>query len=143
MKRSAACWVVLAVICVACAGAAPNVLLVQVGDQGPADVRSEINDRYLDAVLGFGEVSIRQTIPGGTVEAQVVLSNKGRADVAFEYRFMWYDKSGFELPGVKAWLPAVLSAGEARGFTSSAPSRDAVNFRLMVRMPHGVTSTGS
>lgn len=135
--------VLVALLVVSCAGYAPNVLHVQVGEKGPASTRIEIKDGYLERVLSFGDVALRKTGPEGGVQAQVMLSNKGMHDVAFEYRFVWYDRGGYELPGVTAWLPALLGPGEERGFTSVAPARDAVSFRMMVRRPHGVTPTGS
>jgi uncharacterized protein YcfL len=76
-------------------------------------------------------------------EAQVILSNISEREVAFEYRFIWYDVRGFELSQVTSWLPAVLGAKEARGFRSTNPNAAATSFKLMVRNPQPVTPTRS
>lgn len=126
-----------------CAGTAPNVLHVQLGPSGPGSTTTEINDGVLGRMLSFQEVTVKQVGGDGTRQVQVTITNTTSRDVAFEYRFVWYDGKGFEVSSLAAWLPAVLGAGESRGFVSTAPGVDAASFRLMVRMPHGVTPAGT
>ncbi len=135
--------VLIAVMVFACAGTAPNILSVQAGPAGVSSRQIEINDRFIERTVSFGEVSIKPLAAAGMYEAQVNLANGSDRDVAFEYRFIWYDAQGFELSQVTSWLPAVLGAKEAKWFRSSAPAPDVASFKLMVRKPHPVTSTGS
>jgi uncharacterized protein YcfL len=134
---------ILILFAVACAGTAPNILNVQVGPMGVSAKQIEINDKYLERNLGYGEVSIRPLDAANSVEAQVNLKNESSNDLAFEYRFIWYDTRGYELSSITSWLPAVLGGKESKGFRSVAPGVNAAGFKLMVRMPHGVTDTGS
>lgn len=127
----------------ACAGTAANILQVQAGPGGLSSKKEEINDRSLSRNLSFGEVSVRPLGSGLSMEAQVIIENKSRRDVMFEYRFIWYDASGFEISSSAAWTPAQLSGGEARGFISTAPAGNATNFKCMIRRPHPLTKTGS
>jgi uncharacterized protein YcfL len=143
MRRHAACIVTALVLLGACAGAVPNALHVDLAPLGQPVTRLEINDRFLERNLGFGDVSVRRSEADGALEVQVIIANKWSRDTAFEYRFIWYDSRGFEATHAAPWLPAVLGPKESRGFRSTAPAVDASSFRLMVRMPHGVTPTGS
>ena len=135
-------WLILLFL-VGCAGTAPNILHVQAGPGGLSSKTEEINDSSLSRKLTFGEVSIRPLQLGSSMEAQVIIQNTTKRDVIFEYRFMWYDASGFELSAVTSWIPAYLTGKEARGFKSTAPGPNATNFKIMVRRPHSITDTGS
>lgn len=143
MRRYHAFLVLLVAMLFACAGVAPNILHVQAGPSGVKSKRIEVNDRFLERNIMFGDVIIRPLDPGGHYETQVTLTNESDRDVAFEYRFVWYDVQGFELPQVTSWIPAVLGAKESRGFRSAVPATEAASFKLMVRRPHPVTPTGS
>ncbi|MFY9398457.1 MAG: YcfL family protein [Desulfomonilia bacterium] len=127
----------------ACAGTAPNILHVEVDPSGASASSEEINDPGLARRIAFGEVTIRPLGLGSSMEAQVMIENRSSRDVVFEYRFLWYDKSGFEVSTLSSWIPAGLSGKEARGFRSTAPGPDAVSFRCMVRNLRPITDTGS
>lgn len=143
MKRHDTFLVLLAMVVFACAGTAPNILHVQAGPAGVSSRQIEINDRFIERYISFGDISIKPLDSAGLYETQVILANTGDRDVAFEYRFLWYDAGGFELSQVTSWLPAVLGAKETKGFRSTAPVTGASSFKLMVRKPHPVTPTGS
>jgi uncharacterized protein YcfL len=134
---------ILALFMVACAGTAPNIIHVQAGPMGVIAKDIEINDKYLERNLSFGDVSIKPLDTANSFEAQVNLTNESSRDLAFEYRFLWYDAHGYELSNITSWMPAVLGSKEVKGFRSVAPGSNATGFKFMVRMPHPVTSTGS
>ncbi len=142
MKRLRWYLLVAAMILAACAaGTAPNILHVQAGPGGLSSKKVEINDSWLARTLTFGEVSIRPTGSGSSMEAQVIIQNENSGDTNFEYRFLWYDASGFEISTVTGWIPAGLSGKESRGFISAAPGANAVSFKCMVRKMHAVTGS--
>jgi uncharacterized protein YcfL len=103
----------------------------------------EINDKFLEKNLSFGDVSIKPLDAANSFEAQVNLTNESLKDLAFEYRFMWYDIRGYDLSNITSWIPAVVGGKETKGFRSAAPGPNAAGFKFMVRMPHPVTSTGA
>ncbi len=132
-----------ALLLFSCAGTAPNILHVQAGPGGLSSKKEEINDRWLARSLSFGEVSVRPLGSDSSMEAQVMIQNGTSRDLFFEYRFLWYDAAGFEISSNSAWIPASLSAKEARPFNSSAPGPNAVSFECMVRKTHPITYSGS
>ena len=133
----------IALLLVACAGTASNILHVQAGPGGLSSKKEEINDVSLSRSLVFGEVSVRPLGLGASMEAQVMIQNKSRRDVMFEYRIIWYDAAGFEISSAPIWIPTLLSGKESKGFKSTAPAPNATNFKCMIRRPHGLTDTGS
>ncbi len=128
---------------VSCAGTAPNILQVQAGPGGLSSKKEEINDKWLARTLSFGEVSVRPLGLGSSMEAQVIIKNQSSGDTDFEYRFIWYDASGFEISSITNWIPASLSGMEARGFKTTAPGPNAVSFKCMIRKMHPITSSSS
>jgi uncharacterized protein YcfL len=143
MKRGRRLVWLLALLLVACAGAAPNILHVQAGPGGLSSKKVEINNKWLARTLTFGEVTVRPLGGGASMEAQVNVQNVSSANEYFEYRFLWYDASGFEISTVTNWVPAFLAGGESRGFKTAAPDPNAVSFKFMIRPEQPVTSTGS
>ncbi|HVN70403.1 MAG TPA: DUF1425 domain-containing protein [Desulfomonilia bacterium] len=143
MRKLGRSFLILTFFAVACAGTAPNILHVQAGPMGVSSKQVEINDKYLERNLSFGDVAIKPLDGADLFEAQVILKNESSNDLSFEYRFIWYDARGYEVSNVSSWIPAALGGKESKGFRSAAPGPNAAGFRLMVRNPHPVTSTGS
>ena len=143
MKKRCMCLIVLALLCFSCAGSAPNILSVKAGPMGISNQNVEINDRFLERNLSFGDVNIRPLNQESDFEAQVMLTNESKRDLSFEYRFIWYDMQGYELSSLTAWIPVRMGAKESKGFRSPSPGPNAASFKLMVRKPHPLTDTGS
>lgn len=143
MRKIGRFYFILTLFVVACAGTAPNILNVQAGPMGVSAKQIEINDKYLERNLSYGDVSIKPFDGANSFEAQVMLKNESDRDLSFEYRFIWYDARGYELSSMTSWLPTVLGGKESKGFRSTAPGANAAGFKLMVRNPHPVTDTGS
>lgn len=143
MKKICVLFILLGMFAVSCAGTSPNILHVQAGPMGVSSKQIEINDKYLERNLIFSDVSINPLDKAGYFEAQVTLKNESMKDLAFEYRFIWYNTRGYEISNITSWMPAVLGSKESKGFRSASPGAEASGFRLMVRMPHPVTDTGS
>ncbi len=143
MRRIGRSILLLALFMVACAGTGPNVIHVQASPMGVIAKQVEINDKFLEKNLTFGDVSIKPLDAANSFEAQVSLTNESLKDLAFEYRFMWYDVRGYDLSNITSWIPAVVGGKETKGFRSAAPGSNAAGFKFMVRMPHPVTSTGA
>ena len=129
----------MALLVLSCAsfGSAPNVLEVK----PDGEKKVAINDKGLAKKITFGNV-ISQPLENG-MKVQVMLQNLTKRDVNFEYRFIWYDASGMEVSSQTAWQPSVLGGMEEKGFTSTTPTANAVDFKLMIRAPHGITDTST
>ena len=67
-----------------------------------------------------------------TMQANIV-NNTGDV-VQVEYRTVWLDETGMEIPSVTStWLPISAAAREVVGLASTAPSPEAVDFRFYVQ----------
>lgn len=67
-----------------------------------------------------------------TVQANVV--NNTNAVVPMEYRVVWLDANGMELPGVMStWLPISAAPREVIGLSATAPAPQALDFRFYVQ----------
>ncbi len=68
------------------------------------------------------------------IEAQANLVNRTRGHLAVQYRFVWLDGSGIEVPpAVNAWRNITLAPQEIRGLTGIAPTPDCSDFRVHVK----------
>ncbi len=67
-----------------------------------------------------------------TMQANIVNNTSGVVEV--EYRTVWLDSNGTELPSVvSSWTPMSAAPREVVGLASTAPSPDAVDFRFYVQ----------
>ncbi len=124
-----------------CAGTAFNSIEARTGPGGLVSKQVQINDSIMAGTLEFGDLSVKQA--DEFCMAQVMLINKKKKDVNFEYRFLWYDAAGFEVSPVSAWIPSTIVGLDSRGYQSTAPVKDAVRFRFMVRKPNPISDMGS
>jgi uncharacterized protein YcfL len=68
------------------------------------------------------------------LEVQVDVRNVSIMKVEFEYCFMWFDKSGFVLPGQRVERKSdVLTSGETKPLRATAPDMRAKKARLSIR----------
>jgi uncharacterized protein YcfL len=132
---------VLFFLIVSCAGTAPNILTVQAGPSGISSKQVEVNDTLLARWLSVGDVQVQPLSVGGSLEAQVLVTNLNDTDVNFEYRFLWYDARGMELSTNTAWIPSTLTGKDTKGYKSVSPRSDATSFKFMMRMPHPLTES--
>jgi len=76
----------------------------------------------------------------GLLDIQVRALNVTRRDVQFQYRFVWLDSGGMEIDtGISIWKSLNLHAKQTGFIRGTAPSPDAVGFRLAVRFAHKST----
>ena len=68
-----------------------------------------------------------------TFQANVVNNTGGI--VRMEYKVVWLDANGLEIPSVvSTWQPMSAAARDIVGLTATAPSPDAVDFRFYVKV---------
>ena len=71
-----------------------------------------------------------------TLQANVANNTDGV--VRMEYKVVWLDSSGAEIPSVvSTWQPMSAAARNVAGLTATAPSPEAVDFRLYVQVARG------
>ena len=98
----------------------------------PADRRITLSPDLGDAVLVTDVRLVRDTSTHYTVQANVANCTDGI--VAMEYNVTWLDESGAEIPSVvSTWQPMSAAPRTVVGLTATAPSPEAVDFRLYVQ----------
>jgi len=113
--------------------AAPAVTVYRA--DGGTDISHEIafGNTRLSRDLRITEVR-RQTTEHGLLHPSVTAVSMYGGTLNFEYRFGWFDGSGYEIGAdTSSWKPVTLQKGEARTFESVAPTTDAKEFRLKIR----------
>ena len=71
-----------------------------------------------------------------TFQANVV--NNTSHDLGVEYKVVWLDSNGAEIPSVvSTWQPMSAAARNVVGLTATAPAPEAVDFRLYVQGAQG------
>lgn len=81
-------------------------------------------------------VDLKSAKAGDIMRAQATLRSKDRDTLPFQYRFDWYDASGFEInSGSGAWKPLILYGRESKTVQAVAPDPRAKEFKLKIREP--------
>lgn len=82
----------------------------------------------------FDVLEIGKRDVSGLIQAQVVMQNKTRKDLAIEYRFTWLDGDGMVIKTpLTTWMPVNASAKEKLYIKTVAPVKDAVDFECAIR----------
>jgi len=96
------------------------------------DAERVSTDSRLKKALEVVSVRERET-SSGFPQVQVELRSRVDGARRFNYRFAWFDADGFRLREAGAsWTPRQIEGGEAIALASTAPSKDAVDFRLKI-----------
>lgn len=76
----------------------------------------------------------RQTTEHGLLHPSVTVVSMYGGTLNFDYRFCWFDGSGYEVGAdTSSWKPVTLQKGEARTFESVAPTGEVKEFRIRFR----------
>lgn len=89
--------------------------------------------RYLNIV------SLQNSNDAGLLRAGVRLTNKNNSVEILRYRFVWFDKSGFELQGISSiWEEILLRPSEPVSISRIAASEKAVSYKVYLFDIHSV-----
>ena len=68
-----------------------------------------------------------------SMRIEVDLTNDGSDVHRVAYRFRWLDKDGMAASGEEVWKPIMVYGKTRQTIATSSPTRDAVDFRVMLR----------
>lgn len=123
-----------------CHRSASNIAIGTVsisGDILSLDKKIVTNDLLLRWRIKILDVKARRE--GDFIVAQVILKNKRKRSYNGEYLFEWLDKDGFKIDSpVEHWAPVVIHGEEEKYLQTTAPSPQAVTFKLHFRRPYPV-----
>lgn len=92
-----------------------------------------VNDPGLEKKVGLVSI-IDSEAPGGFRQVQAELFNDTGRFRQVQYAFRWYRQDGIEISSnMSQWRTVGVQAGDFARITSTAPSADAVDFRLALR----------
>ncbi len=96
-----------------------------------------IKDKALAGRIDVLDVKARLT--GKFLEGLAMVHNRKKRTVDFEYKFAWFDDSGFPVESnVSHWTPDRLYGKESRWIRALCPKPGATGFKVMIRAPHPI-----
>ncbi len=98
--------------------------------------RSENNQYVINSIPLDHKVSIlgyRSKFQGNLLLASVDIQNNDQESYDLEYRFRWFDDSGFEVQKTP-WMALTLNAKELRSIQQIATTPQAESFKFFVRL---------
>ena len=78
-------------------------------------------------------VDLRCTDRAGLLRIDADLKNDGRQERRIAYRFRWLDQNGMRATEDESWKPLLIYGKTIYTVTTTAPSQDASDFRLVIR----------
>lgn len=96
-----------------------------------------IKDKPLAKEIGVLDIKAR--LVGNYLEGLALLQNRRKYTVDFEYRFEWYDETGYPVESnIVHWTPDLLYGRESKWIKSLCPKPNATGFKVMIRRPNPV-----
>ena len=96
-----------------------------------------IRDRPLAREIQVLDVKAR--FVGDFLEGLAILQNRRKHTLDFEYRFEWYDETGFPVDSsIVHWTPDLLYGRESKWIKAMCPKPSATGFKVMIRRPNPV-----
>ena len=84
-------------------------------------------------------LDIKARFVGDFLEGLAIVQNRRKYTVDFEYRFEWYDETGFPVESnIVHWSPGLLYGRESKWIRAMCPRPSANGFKVMIRSPNPV-----
>jgi uncharacterized protein YcfL len=84
-------------------------------------------------------LDVKARFVGDFLEGLAIVTNRRKYTVDFEYRFEWYDETGFPVESsIVHWTPDLLYGRESKWISALCPKPTATGFKVMIRRPNPV-----
>jgi uncharacterized protein YcfL len=100
----------------------------------PLEQREKIIVKNFWLKSNVGVLSLDNENQDGFLKAKVKLKNLTSSLVNAEIKVKFLDKDGYELNETWGWEPLPLESGEIKSFQKVAPSKSAVDFRVLLKL---------
>lgn len=71
---------------------------------------------------------------GNLMRAQAKILNKSGSTQSFQYKFKWFDKSGFEVAvDGRPWTPMTITGHESKAVQALAPNPSVAYYKVLVQ----------
>ena len=118
---------------------APNMLMGQETAAGGMATTLNVSNPRLQKKIEI-DVNAKSRRLNGNLEINVQLTNRTKKTRKFEYKFLWFDRDGFEISRSRGnWTPMVIDGRESMGVQGTAPIPEATSFKLQLRLPDPVS----
>jgi uncharacterized protein YcfL len=142
--RTRAVWMLaglLAAVPLACAkNTTSNVVVGEVWEDESGEVLQKdyiVKDKLLAKEIQVIDVKARYV--GDFLEGLAIVKNRRKYTVDFEYKFEWYDETGFPVESnIVHWTPDLLYGRESKWIKALCPRPTSTGFKVMIRRPNPV-----
>lgn len=117
----------------------PNVLIGHETTAGGIATQLNIENSRLQRKIAI-DVNADARRVNGALEVNARLTNRTKKTRSFEYKFLWYDQSNFEISRSRGnWTPMTIDGRENMGLQATAPTPEATSFKLQLRFPQTIS----
>jgi uncharacterized protein YcfL len=96
-----------------------------------------VKDKLLAKEIHVLDVKAR--FVGGYLEGLAIVQNRKKYTIDFEYKFEWYDETGFPVESnIVHWTPDLLYGKESKWIRAMCPKPTSTGFKVMIRRPRPV-----
>lgn len=114
-----------------------NVVVGEVWEDENGEVLQKdyvVKDKLLAKEIQVIDVKARHV--GDFLEGLAIVKNRKKYTVDFEYKFEWYDETGFPVESnVAHWTPDLLYGRESKWIRALCPRPTSTGFKVMIRRP--------
>ena len=119
----------LAALLVACASS--EVTTVSPDNKG--QYQAILDSKYPRLLTDITAQAVRQRVSAGLLMASVDIKNEDLSRKDLQYKFLWFDRDGFEVqPDGRPWTPLALSGEETKAVQAVAPQSNVVTFKIQI-----------
>lgn len=84
-------------------------------------------------------IDVKARYVGDFLEGLAIVKNRRKYTVDFEYKFEWYDETGFPVESnIVHWTPDLLYGKESKWIKALCPRPSSTGFKVMIRRPNPV-----
>lgn len=95
--------------------------------------QSVLVSKYPRLLTFITAAAVRQRDNNGLLQASVDLHNEAYWTKSLQYKFRWFDASGFEVQSDgRPWTPITLVGKEVKPVQATAPQGNVVSFKIMI-----------
>ena len=110
-----------------------------------AELEQVANEKVIlhpDLIDEIGVVSERMIKVGAYPAVELSLKNFTEDRYTIEYKFDWFDSSGFKIDTLQSWNRVTLSPSATSDILSVGKSEKAIQYKVNIRLPDDVFIVG-
>ncbi len=100
----------------------------------PLEQREKVVYKNFWLKASVGVLATESEMQDGFLKAKVKFKNMTSSLINAEIKVKFLDRSGYELDDTWGWSPLPLESGEIKGVQRTAPSKSAVDYRILVKL---------